>query len=602
MAGVADVALYKDALIVLTTAAVVVPVVRRHRISPVIAFLLAGVLLGPNGIALLLPDSDILKWFTIGRDNSLDFAGDLGVVFLLFLIGLELSLQRLITMRRLVFGLGSLQIVTAAIVIGGYLWASGLAPAPAVLIGLSLALSSTAIVIELLAQQQRLATVSGRTAFSILLMQDLAVVPLILLVTVLAGNADVSIAAGVATALLQAVIALVAVGGIGWLALRPLFRHVATSDSQELFVAATLLVIVASGLATGAAGLSMALGAFVAGLLLAETEFRRAIQATVEPVKGLLLGVFFFVVGMNLETRTIIANPGVVLLGTAALITVKAGLLVPLLLAFRVAPASIAEVALVLGSGGEFAFIVIGLAVISGIVNGDTAALVFAITTLSMLLIPFLDILGQKLGGRLVAADTVAPELLATPPAEAPPRAIIIGFGRVGRLLSEMLEEHGVAHLAIEHNPANVTPWRHRGRPVYYGDARNDYFLRQSGLEQADAVLVTINSPSVVDDIVRHVRGLNQDIVIVARARDAEHAGRLYELGATDAVPETIEASLQLAEASLVGLGVPTGPVIASIHGKRDEIRDALQGAGGPAGYAGQAGRGSARHARDRQG
>ena len=307
-------------------------------------------------------------------------------MFLLFLIGLELSPQRLVTMRRLVFGLGSLQILISAVAIGGLCYALGVQLAPSVLIGLSLALSSTAIVIELLSQQQRLATVTGRTSFSILLMQDLVVVPLILLVTLLAGNAGVSVFEGVMTALVQAVFALVAVAGVGWLLLRPLFRHVAASASQELFVAATLLVIVASGLATAVAGLSMDLGAFVAGLLLAETEFRRTIQATVEPVKGLLPGVFFFTVGMNLDTRLVVSEPMQILLGTLGLIGLKALLLLPLLRAFSIAPSARAEVVLLLGSGGEFAFIVIGLALTAGVVAPDVAAIIFAITTLSMLL------------------------------------------------------------------------------------------------------------------------------------------------------------------------------------------------------------------------
>ena len=596
MAGVPDVAVYRDALIVLTTAAVIVPVVRRLKFSPVIAYLAAGVILGPNGIALLAPGNQFVDWVTISPENNLDLVGELGVVFLLFLIGLELSFQRLVTMRRLVFGLGSLQILVSAAAIGGICYALGVPTGPAVLIGLSLALSSTAIVIELLSQQQRLATVSGRTSFAILLMQDLAVVPLLLLVTLLAGHAGVSVFEGVLTALVQAVFALAAVAGVGWLLLRPLFRHVAASQSQELFVAATLLVIVASGLATAVAGLSMALGAFVAGLLLAETEFRRAIQATVEPVKGLLLGVFFFTVGMNLDTRVVFAEPAQVLLGTLGLIGLKAFLLLPLLRTFKVAASSIAEVSLLLASGGEFAFIILGLAVIAGVIATDLATVIFAITTLSMLLIPVLDILGRLIAGHLQRRETLAPELLMQPSAEMAPRALIIGFGRVGRLLSEMLEEQDVSHLAIEHNPSNVTPWRLRGKPVYYGDALNDYFLRQCGISQAAAVIVTINSPSAVEEIVREVRKVNPGVVIVARARDAEHARKLYDLGATDAVPETIEASLQLAEASLVGLGVPTGLVIASIHEKRDEYRAVLQGSDGGPGYVSQAGRGSARH------
>ncbi|MEO1609299.1 MAG: cation:proton antiporter [Pseudomonadota bacterium] len=590
MAGATNVEHYKDALIILTTAAVMVPMARHFRLSPVIAYLVAGFVLGPSGIVLLAPPDSWFKWITIAPDNQLGFIGELGVVFLLFLIGLELSFQRLVTMRRLVFGLGNAQILLSAAVITSFCWLIGLPAAAAVLIGLSLALSSTAIVIELLSQQQRLATNTGRTAFSILLMQDLAVIPLIFLVSILAGNSDVGVIEGLLTALSQAALALLAVGGIGWLALRPLFRLVTASSSQELFVAATLLVIVASGLVTGVAGLSMALGAFVAGLLLAETEFRRSIQSAIEPVKGLLLGVFFFTVGMSLDTRTVLADPATVLLGTTGLIVAKALVITVLLMVFRITPSSISEIVGLLASGGEFTFIVIGMATVSGIIEPALSAVIFAITALSMLLIPVLDYIGQRIARQLRATRKSEPELLASPHGhETPPRAVIIGFGRVGRLLSEMLEAHNVPHLAMEHNPENVTAGRKRGRPVYYGDARDDNFLRESGITTADAVLVTINSPSLIEDVVQHVRTVNPSVLVVARARDAEHAKRLYELGATHAVPETIEASLQLAEASLVDLGVPTDHVIASINAKRDEIHEQLQGAGGKGGYVGQA-------------
>ncbi len=594
MAGAAHVEVYKDALIVLSTAAVVVPVVRHFKLSPVIAYLVSGFLLGPTGIALLAPPDSFLKWVTISPDNVLGGIGELGVVFLLFLIGLELSIPRLVTMRRLVFGLGSAQIMISAVVITGFCWLVGLPPAASVLIGLSLALSSTAIVIELLAQQQRLATSTGRTAFAILLMQDLAVIPLIFLVSVLAGNTGMGVVEGLLTALAQAALALLAVVGIGWLVLRPLFRHVTASGSQELFVAATLLVIVASGFVTGVAGLSMALGAFVAGLLLAETEFRRAIQTTIEPGKGLLLGVFFFTVGMSLDVRTILADPGIVLLGTAGVILAKALIIAGLLILFRTPASSISEISCLLASGGEFAFIVIGLATASGIIDPGLSAIVFAITALSMLLIPGLDLIGQKLAGQLRSKEPMEPALLEAPSEhETPPRAIVIGFGRVGRLLSEMLDAHDVPHLAIDYSPANVTPWRKRGRPVYYGDARDEIFLREAGLKKAEAVLITINSPSTIDDVVQHILSVNPEIIVVSRARDAEHARRLYETGATHAVPETIEASLQLAEASLVELGIQDRIVIDSIHAKRDEFHEQLQGAGGNGRYAGRAGAGS---------
>lgn len=579
MAGATNVEIYKDALIILSTASVVVPVVRHFKLSPVIAYLVSGFVLGPTGIVLLGPPDSLLKWVTISPDHVLNGIGELGVVFLLFLIGLELSIQRLVTMRRLVFGLGSAQILLSAIVITGFCFLIGLSPAAAVLIGLSLALSSTAIVIELLAQQQRLATGAGRTAFAVLLMQDLAVIPLIFLVSVLAGDSGMSVVEGLLTALAQASFAIFAVVGMGWLVLRPLFRHVTTSGSQELFVAATLLVIVASGLVTGVAGLSMALGAFVAGLMLAETEFRRAIQATIEPGKGLLLGVFFFTVGMSLDARTIIADPSIVLLGTLCVILVKSIIIVGLLIFFRMPLSVITEIVCLLASGGEFAFIVIGLANANGIISSDLSAIVFAITALSMLLIPILDIIAQKLIGSFRLNEKQEPALIASPNThEMSTQAVIIGFGRVGQLLSEMLAQHDVSYLAIDNNPVNVKFGRKTGLPVYFGDAREEYFLRQAGIAKAHVVLITLNTPSLIDNIICSIRSINPDIVIISRARDNEHARRLYEKGTTHAVPETIEANLQLAKVSLIELGIQSDSVINSIDAKRNELNALLRG------------------------
>jgi len=575
-----DFGIYREAMIVLATAAVLVPLGQRFKLSPILGFLIAGALLGPGGLGALWYSFPVVRWVAITDGRGLEAIAQLGVVFLLFIIGLELSFKRLITMRRLVFGLGTLQVGISALLIGLIAALLGARPGAAVLIGLSLALSSTAIVIEVLARKQRLTTLTGRTSFSILLLQDLAVVPLLFLVTILEPENKGSLLGGLALAFGQAILIIAAIVFAGTLILRPLFRLVASADSTELFVAAALLVAVGSGLATAAAGLSMALGAFVAGLLLAETEYHRAIEATIDPFKGLLLGVFFFSVGMSLDIGGLISHPLPIVAGIAGLIAIKVAVLAGLLRLFRVPWPATAETALLLGPGGEFAFIVIGLAVTKDIVARDTGALVLALTSFSMAIIPLLDMLGRRIARELGEEQEPNPALTVPPPQERVD-AIVIGCGRVGRLVSEMLAVHSVKHIIVESDPGVVTKWRGEGWPVYFGDAKNPGFLRHCGIMGAKGVIITVNKPSVADEIVTTIRELRQDIVIVARARDEGHARHLYKLGVTDAVPETVEASLQLSEATLVGLGVPTGPVIASIHEKRDEFREGLQGAAG---------------------
>jgi len=572
--------IYSDVMIVLATAAVLVPLGQRFKLSPILGFLIAGAVLGPHGLGALKVYFPVLHWVTISEEKGLGAIAELGVVFLLFLIGLELSFKRLVTMRRLVFGVGTLQVAISAAVIGVVMSLLGQPPAASVLIGLSLALSSTAIVIEVLSRKNRLNTTTGRTSFAILLLQDLAVVPLLFLVTILGPENQGSLLGGLLQAFAQAAIVIAAIVIVGTAVLRPLFRLVASAESTELFVAAALLVTVGSGLASAAAGLSMALGAFVAGLLLSETEYHRAIEATIEPFKGLLLGVFFFSVGMSLDLALLISHPLVIAAGVVGLIAIKAGVLAGILRLFRLPWPATLETSLLLAPGGEFAFIVIGLAIYKHILPEEVGAIVLEITSFSMAIIPLLDILGRRGARKLSAKQEPNPILKLAPPQEQVD-AIVIGCGRVGRLVSEMLTEHKVKHIIVESDAGVVTRCRGEGLPVYFGDAKNPTFLKACGIATAKGVVITVNRPQVADQIVESVRALRSDIVIVARAGDEKHARKLYKLGVTDAVPETIEASLQLSEAALVGLGVPTGPVIASIHEKRDEFRDQLQGAAG---------------------
>jgi len=575
-----DFGVYREAMIVLATAAVLVPLGQRYKVNPILGFLVAGAVLGPKGLGALSSHFEPIKWITVSEEKGLGAIAELGVVFLLFLIGLELSFKRLVAMRRLVFGLGVTQVAISALIIGLTVSFLGASPAASMVIGLSLALSSTAIVIELLARQQRLHTVTGRTSFSILLLQDLAIVPLLFFVSILGSDNEGTLLGGLLLAIAQAVLVIAAIAVVGSVILRPLFRLVASADSTELFVAAALLVAVGSGILAASAGLTMALGAFVAGLLLAETEYHHAIEATIDPFKGLLLGVFFFSVGMSLDISLVVGNPLLIGAGVIGLISIKAAVLVGLLRLFRVPWPETAKTALLLAAGGEFAFIVIGLSVAKDIVASSTGDIVLAITALSMAMIPPLDFLGKRIGERFAKPQESNPVLTELPPQDGV-EAIVVGCGRVGRLVSEMLTRHAIKHILVESDPLAVARCREHGLPVYFGDATNAQFLKRCGIIMAKGVIVTINKPSVVEEIIVAVRALRAHILIVARASDSEHARHLYKLGVSDAVPETIEASLQVTEATLVGLGVPTGPVIASIHEKRDEFRNALQGAAG---------------------
>jgi CPA2 family monovalent cation:H+ antiporter-2 len=582
MAGaIGNIDAYSDALVVLGTAGVVIPLVRRFGLSPVLGYLGAGAVLGPLGLGTFKDQIPALYWLTVVDAKNVSAFAELGVVFLLFLIGLELSFQRLLTMRRLVFGLGGLQVALSTALIAGIVAAAGHTAVAAIIVGTSLALSSTAIVLDVLSHQRRLATATGRASFSVLLAQDLAVAPILLLVSILANGMGRSALSGLALAVLNATLALGVIVLAGRLLLRPLFRMVTTAGMTELFVAATLFVIVASAVVAGLAGMSMALGAFVAGLLLAESEFRKAIEATIEPFKGLLLGLFFFTVGMNINLRVLGEQPVLLLACVAGLIGLKAVLIFGLGRLFRVPRLAAIETGLLLGPGGEFAFVVIGMALAAQLVAPSVASFTLAVASITMALIPVLGIAARRITPRFEERKPVDSELLIVPPANARARTIVVGHGRVGQVVCDVLDVHGVPYLATDRDPSVVVEARQRAREVYYGDASNPAFLKSCGIEEASALIVTIHDHPAIDEIVGVARGLRPDLLIFSRARDAMHARHLYSVGVSDAVPETIEASLQLSEAALVGLGVPTGPAIASIHEKRDEFRRELQDAAG---------------------
>lgn len=576
MAVVTDPSVFKDSLVLLTVAGIAVPLMHKLKINAILSFLLLGAVLGPYGLGAFVAQYPQLDYIAVKRSEGLSLLGDLGVVFLLFLIGMELSIQRLITMRRLVFGLGSLQMVLCSLAIAGGATFMGWPVTASIFIGMAMALSSTAIVIQVLARQKQLNSSTGRATFSILLFQDLAVIPLLFVLSIWGEKAEQNLFSGLTLALGQAALIVAIIYAAGRVIIRPLFRLVASTESADLFVATTLLAVIGSAVASSSAGASMALGAFVAGLLIAETEYSRAISAVVEPFKGLLLGLFFFTVGMVIDMGYILKNPMLVTLCVAALIAIKAVLTLPIIKLFGFSwPASV-KTSLLLGPAGEFAFVIIGLASASGILKPAHSALAISVASLTMTITPLMGKLGVLFTNYYKKT---------APPLQKPPatnevenvEALIIGLRRVGSMACEMLTQHNVRYIAIDLDPTLVEGLRDKGFPAYYGNGADPLFLNQCGIMTAKSVIITSHARQEIDDVVKTVRALNKDIQIVTRAHDAEHAMHLYEQGVTVAVPETIEASLQLSEAALFSLQRNEKDIIDSINKKREGIRAELQ-------------------------
>jgi CPA2 family monovalent cation:H+ antiporter-2 len=565
---------YSNLVAFLATAGLVAPLVKRLKLSPILGFLAAGVALGPEGLGRFVPQAPWLDYLSVSKPHEIAQAAELGVVFLLFSIGLELSWERLRLMRRLVFGLGALQtLITGGLFVAAAV-ALGVTLNGSLALGPALAMSSTALVIPVMVERGRLHAAPGRAVFAMLLFQDLIVAPVLIGLSLLSGGGG---PAGPLGAALSACLGLVGIIAVGRLVLRPVFRSAARAGSQDLFMAASLLVIIGAGVTAKLLGLSMALGAFIAGVLLAETEFRHQIEVLIGPFRDLLLGLFFVSVGVNLNLALLMHEPGLVLGVAAGMIAFKTLVGAGLGRAFGLGFGAALETGLMIGAGGEFAFVILQQATGSHLLDPALGQAVVVSITVSMFATPGLGMLGARLGRAHARAEAAE---RAAPPQEhqGPPRVLLVGYGRVGKLVGEMLSRHDIAWAAIDRDFRAVEAARRQGQEVYYGDASRPELLQRLGLATAPGVVLTTDDPEAAEQVTTAVKQQRPEVVIVARARDARHAKRLYALGATDAVPETIEASLQLSEAVLVDIGIPMGPVIASIHEKRAEIRKSFKG------------------------
>ncbi len=560
---------FAGALVILGAAGIVIPLFARFRVTPIIGFILVGVLVGPAGLGSFTDQAPWLAYVTISDAEAIEPFAEFGIVLLLFSIGLELSVKRLWAMRTIVFRVGVAELVGSGLLIAGALFAMGQGAIGALGLGLALALSSTALVLPMSGTK----TPVGRAALGMLLFEDVAIVPIIFFLGAM-GPAQGTGLAGFGQVMLLGIATVAAMLIGGRILLPRLFAQAARTKSPEVFLAASLLVVILASLATTAVGLSPIVGALVAGLVIAETEYHREVEVITEPFKGLALGVFLITVGMSLDLVLVLQNWSSLLIAVVSVVVLKT-IVTGLLLRFSGARwATSAEAGLLMASPSETTLIVLAAALQAGVIQPSTAAFWQTVTAIGLTITPLLARAGRMAARRVELRDVNVREAGEVEPDEE--RAIIVGFGRVGRIVAELLREHGRSFVAVDSNIDTVARGRRDGFPTIFGDVARAQLLEHLDLDKASALILTMDDPVSTVALTRKVRDAHPDLTIVARARDPDHAAELYRAGATDAVPETVESSLQLSEAALVDIGVPMGPVIASVHEKRAQLRQAI--------------------------
>ena len=556
-----------DALVILGAAGLVIPVFTRFRVTPIIGFILIGIAVGPYGLGRMVFEHPWLNHITITDPDALEPFAEFGIILLLFTIGLELSFNRLWQMRKLVFGLGAMELLVIgtslaiALSMMGQYWTGALA------LGFALAFSSTAIVLPIAGTHSPV----GRAALSMLLFEDIMIVPIIFILGAMAPNAAGEGWEGMLTTLWQGGLVIVAMMVLGRFALPRLFGQAARTKSPELFLAASLLVVIGASLATAAVGLSPIVGALIAGLLIAETEYHGEVEAIMEPFKGLALGIFLITVGMSIDLQTIWENLGLIATAVLLILPFKAlvtGILLRLMGARR---STAAETGILMASPSETTLIILAAASSALLIQPGTAQFWQIVTAIGLTVTPLLAQLGRAIARRVEPVPEVPDDT------GNERRVIIVGAGRVGLLVAQMLDAHDKPYIALDADPDLTERAKRSGFRATFGDAARGDSMDRLGVDNALAVVLTMDEPVLVQRLVSKLRKEHENLLIVCRARDVEHAAELYRAGASHAVPETLESSLQLSEAVLVDIGVAMGPVIASIHEKRDEFREQIE-------------------------
>ncbi len=532
-----------EIVILLSAAVLTVATFRVLRLSPVLGYLAAGAFIGPYGLQLI---ADVKTTAGIA---------EFGIIFLMFIIGLELSLDRLRSMRKHVFGFGGGQMLITAGLCAAFFIGFGGDQATAIVIGGGLALSSTAIVLQVIQEQGEKSSQVGRLSLAILILQDLAVIPLLVFVAMWGAEAtDLSTAlteTGIKALLCFAVIILA-----GKLLLRPMLRFIASLDNTELFTTTALLVVIGVAWLTSSFGLSPALGAFMAGLLIAETEFKPQVESDIMPYKGLLLGLFFMTVGMSLNLD-MLGEQFLNIIGlTIALMATKALIIMALCRIFGFTLSTAIHLGLLLSQGGEFAFALFTLAATNGMLSAEIAQVLLVVVTMSMALTPLAAELGQRAAIALERMAVSRPQAMINETVDLSYHVIISGFGRVGHTVARLLEEEKIPYVAVDMDSFQVARERKNGVPVYYGDTTRMHVLSALGVARARALIITHNDTRVALQTISNLRETHPDLPIIARARNLEQVQKLEKAGANLAVAEMFETSLQLGGALLKSLGI----------------------------------------------
>lgn len=553
----------ESVLVLLVVSVLTVSIFRRFRLPAILAYLCVGVMVGPHGLAWV-QDSEATRLFA-----------EYGVVFLLFTVGLEFSLPRLLAMRHAVLGLGSAQVVLTTLVAGGAAWVLGLSRAAAFVVGGAVAMSSTAIVIKQLTERLELNSRHGGLSVGILLFQDLAVIPFLILIPVLAGGDQGAVVWELLWALVKGIVVVVLMLAAGHWLLRPLFHEIASSRSSELFTLTALLMALAAAWFTHFAGLSLALGAFLAGMMLGETEFRHQVEADIRPFRDVLLGLFFITIGMLLDLSVL---PGILhwtILVLVGIVAVKLAVVVALARLTGAEPGVAVRTGIVIAQGGEFGLVLLSLALGAGLLDHHNAQIILAALIFSMALSPLMISYNGVIVKRLFA-DTYLRQReqilheVAQDARDLRGHVIICGYGRIGQNIARLLAKEGFEHIALDLDPVRVRDARTAGERVFYGDSTHQEMLEAAGIARARALVASFDDVAATLKILPQARRLRPDIPILVRTRDDADLERLQHAGATEVVPETLEASLMLSSHLLLLLNVPVSRVLREVKEVRD--------------------------------
>ncbi len=538
-------------------AGIIVPLLHRLRLSPILGYLLSGIAVGPHGLASFATADNWLGYVTIQDTGTVHVLGELGIITLMFMIGLELSFERLHELRRYIFGLGSAQILLTAIVIFAVAVAFNNSIPVSILIGASFALSSTAIVLKLLEERKLTSRPVGIICFCILLMQDLAVIPILVLASSFSADANVGIVQALASSLALGVLVVVAIYFLGKKVLAPFLQTINFSKSPEWLAAFVVFAVIGSAALTQLAGLSLALGAFMAGLLIAETEYRYEVEVIISPLKSLLIGIFFLSIGMMINLTEVLRQPLLLAVGVVGIFAVKAAILLPLCLKFKVPLRKSVEVSLYLSQPGEFALLILGVATASALMPAENTQYFLLVTACSMMLSPLVfaftpqiaDYVQRRFGkSRQEMSSNL--DLMS-----GHSGVLIAGFGRTGQLLARVLQDQRLPYIAFDNNADLVRQCNRDGYRIIYGDARRKALWHRLINSQIDLAIITIDDHAAIHDIIHSLRAEFPLLPVIVRTKDSKDSNALYDMGAKHVVVETLESSLRLAQLVMESLG-----------------------------------------------